>query len=250
MIRLRSTLIGSTALALALTTLSAEAAFHFMKVVQFFPGSTAAPNAQYVMLQMYFGGQNQVGGHQVTLYNSAGVLIGTAQFPSMVPNGADQDTILVGSAESNAFFNVTADLTFPVALPLAGGMVCFDAIPWDCVAWGAFTGNAPGGSGTTVGTPFAQATGLRRNEAVKRDLGNTTLEASDDTDNSAADFDPALPSPRNNARSTGTIPPSTCGNSMIESLEACDDGNTSDGDACNATCTVFTDDVFDDGFEN
>jgi len=116
------------------------------------------------------------------------------------------------------------------------------------VAWGSFSANNLPGA---VGTPYAQASGLQRNEAVRRDLGaNGTLQFNDDTDDSAADFDPAVPAPRTNAGVFGTLPPSTCGNGVIESLEACDDNNTNDGDACNATCTVATDEVFDDGFED
>ena len=43
----------------------ARAAFHLMKVVEVYPGSPAAPAAQYVVLQMYFGGQNFVGGTSI-----------------------------------------------------------------------------------------------------------------------------------------------------------------------------------------
>lgn len=116
--------------------------------------------------------------------------------------------------------------------------------PADCVAWGSWNGDAGG-----VGTPYAATSGLRRNEAVTRDVGGNGLQDTDDTDDSAADFDPAIPAPQNNAGQLGTIPSSTCGNSEIEALEECDDGNTADGDACSSTCTAV-DDVFVDGFES
>ena len=52
----------------------ASASFHLMKVVEIFPGTAAAPNAQYVVLQMYSAGQNFVGGHAVTVFNSASMV--------------------------------------------------------------------------------------------------------------------------------------------------------------------------------
>ena len=246
--RSRSSLIGAGTLLLALAAPVARADFHFMSIVEFFPGSVAAPNAQYVMLQMYSGGQTNLNQHRVTLHDASGQEIDRATFTGPVANGANQARILIATPEANTFFSVTADLTSSFALPLVGGAVCFDFV--DCVAWGSFSG-AQGLPGGPVGTPYAQASGLQRNEAVRRDLGaNATLDFNDDTDDSAADFDPAVPAPRNNAGVAGTIPPSTCGNSVIESLEACDDGNNSDGDACNATCTLDTDPLFDDGFED
>src|SRR5204863_555449 len=40
---------------------------------------------------------------------------------------------------------------------------------------------------------------------------------------------------------TGTCEPTnTCGNSVVESGEACDDGGVVDGNGCSATCTVET----------
>ena len=34
------------------------------------------------------------------------------------------------------------------------------------------------------------------------------------------------------------VKPQTCGNGVLESPETCDDGNTTDGDGCSATCTI------------
>ena len=44
------------------------------------------------------------------------------------------------------------------------------------------------------------------------------------------------PAPRNNAGMPGAIPPSTCGNGAVQSLEQCDDGNVAVGDGCNGSC--------------
>jgi cysteine-rich repeat protein len=77
---------------------------------------------------------------------------------------------------------------------------------------------------------------------VRRNIGRgnpSLLEETDDTQNSAADFFfTNLPAPRNNANLTGTPPASTCGNTMLEGLEQCDDGNTTGGDGCDPTCQV------------
>ncbi|MUV13684.1 FG-GAP-like repeat-containing protein [Noviluteimonas gilva] len=217
----------------------AQATFHLMNIVEIFPGTRAAPQAQYVVLQMNAAGQNLVDGHDFQFFNAAGQLTGSFAFPSNVPNGANNAKILIATPEAVAFFNVQADFTMPASLMAAGGKVCFaDGI--DCVAWGAFTGGTAG-----VGTPF-NATGgglVSGRAAIRRINGGTSttmLDASDDTDNCAADFTSGLPAPRNNNNTLGTVPPSTCGNGAIEGLEQCDDGNVSNGDACSSTCLVTT----------
>lgn len=72
------------AMCLALLADPVEASFHFMKVVQVFPGTAAAPNAQYVMIQMYAGGQNQVSGHQISVFNASGSAVQNFTFNAAV----------------------------------------------------------------------------------------------------------------------------------------------------------------------
>ena len=67
-------------------------------------------------------------------------------------------------------------------------------------------------------------------------MGPTTLECCDDTGDSANDFVFGTPAPKNDAGTRGTLPASTCGNSTVEGLETCDDGNTAGGDGCSAVC--------------
>ncbi len=227
--------------ALALAVLAAglaapaSATFHLMKVVEVFRGTAAAPNAQYVVLQMYAAGQNLVGGHSVFVYDAAGNPIAAFTFPSDVSNSSSQDKILLATPEAVAFFGLAADLQINASILAAGGKVCWDSI--DCVAWGSYSGSSVG-----VGTPFNASTGLRSGHAAIRRLdisgGLTTLNATDDTDNCANDFIEGLPAPKNNARNSGTIPAATCGNHVIEGLEECDDGNLVDGDGCSAACLV------------
>jgi len=225
----------SLVLASAVTaTLPAHASFHFIKIVEVFPGTAAAPGAQYVVLQMYAAGQNLVGGHSVLVFNAAGTQVASFSFPGNVANGLNQDKLLIGTTSAATFFGLSVNLTMTAVIPLAGGRVCWDAL--DCVAWGNYTGTSVG-----VGTPFnATGGGLRSGRAMKRRLdisgGATTLEAADDTGDSANDFVFATPAPKNNARVTGTVPAATCGNAALEGLEACDDGNTTGGDGCRADC--------------
>ena len=259
-----ASLLALTGLGLVLGGSPAQATFHMMKVVEVFPGTAAAPNAQYVVLQMYFAGQTQVTGHSVIISDASGALIATFPFTGNLANGTTQAKILIATPEAVSFFGVSADRTMTASLPLAGGKVCFDGI--DCLAWGNY---APPIADTAVGTPFnsnaspvaAQpGRGLVLGKAVQRRLdiagGTTTLEAGDDTNNSANDFVFGVPAPRRNSGQAGTVPASSCGNSAIEGLENCDDGGVLSGDGCSATCidefcgdtiTNDVDELCDDG---
>ncbi len=243
------------AIGLGLLAGSANASFHQMKVVEVFPGAAAAPNAQYVNIQMYTDGQKFVSGHHITVFGPTGLTIQTFTFAAGVANGINQDKILIATPEAVAFFGLSADLSMTAVIPPAGGKVCFDALPEDCVAWGNYSGSATG-----VGTPFNASTGLQFGKAAIRRLdiapappgSDTALEALDDTDNCATDFVTGSPSPRNNARVNGTIPGSTCQNSIIEGLEECDDGNAANGDGCSSLCLLEPPPpnvIFMDGFE-
>jgi cysteine-rich repeat protein len=217
--------------------LPAQANFHLMKVVEVFLGTPAAPNAQYVVLQMYSPGQDQVAGHKITVFNATGTNVGTFTFGSAVAHGNSQDKILIATPEAVAFFGLGADLTMSAAMLSAGGKVCFDAIPVDCLAWGGWTGGTSG-----VGTPFASGGPFPSGRAAIRRLdisgSPTLLEGTDDTDQCSTDFVQGTPAPRNNAGTLGTIPGATCGNGAIEGLEQCDDHNTANGDSCSSTCQV------------
>lgn len=242
-----------TAVALALLGAPpAHAAFHLMKVVEVFPGAPAAPNAQYVVLQMHFAGQTFVSGHVVTVYDAAGTSIGTYTFGANVANGATQDRILIATAEAQTFFGITADLTMTPTVAAAGGKVCFDSSPIDCVAWGNYSGS-PIGVGTPFNDPVLGGLATGRAAARRLDIAGfpSVLDATDDTDDSANDFRTALPRPINNARQLGTIPPSTCGNLTLEGVEQCDDGNLDSADGCSSSCAIEPPppQIFENGFE-
>src|SRR5262245_30728585 len=175
---MRNVLAAVVSLAILLAAKPAAAAFHLMKITEVFPGTAGAPNAQYIELQMYTSGQNFVNAHTVTVFNAAGTAVMTYTFPADLPNGVNQATILIATAEAAALFGVTADLAMTPVIPLAGGKVCFETI--DCVAWGNYTGSPTG-----VGAPVRQALGLIRGRSIVRRLdisgGATTLDGGDDT---------------------------------------------------------------------
>ena len=82
--------------------------------------------------------------------------------------------------------------------------------------------------------------GLIPGYAARRRLdicGNIeSLQACDDTDDSANDWITAVPHPIKNIGTPGDTPPATCGNNTLEGLEGCDDGDTDSGDGCSAVC--------------
>jgi cysteine-rich repeat protein len=217
--------------------------FHLVKVKEVYPGSDAAPNAQFILLQMPAPGENFVGGKQVRVHDAAGAVVGTFTFPGNVPNGANQATILVATPEALAFFApgppLTADLMMTPSLPALGGKVCFHdpvgGADVDCMAYGGYVGSSAG-----VGVPDSVPVGLIRGVVLERRMdicgAAGTLEGCDDTDDSANDFVYGVPDPRNNAGVNGVIPFGTCGNFNIQSLEQCDDGNLMNGDGCTNTC--------------
>ena len=230
------TAIRSLVLASLFLLVPAHADFHFMKIVEVFSGTAAAPNAQYVVLQMYVSGQQFVANHALTVYDANGGEAASVEFSGNLSNGANQAKILIATTEAQTFFNVVPDLVMPAELMAAGGKVCF-AGSVDCVAWGSWNGSSSG-----VGTPFNADGGIMSGQAAIRRLdiagGASVLDAADDTGNSANDFELGPPEPRNNAGLFGSIPSSACGNDALEGLEQCDDGNLAGGDGCSSTCQV------------
>lgn len=167
----------------------APAAFHFMKVVEVFSGTTTDASADFVELQMYMAAQNFVGGHGLHVYG-APTYPGEPSprsdctIPSNVPNGANQATILFSTSQAQTAFG-TADFTMPPLLSGAGGAVCFENI--DCVSWGSFSGT------TTHPAGNPEPGGIPPDQSIHRNIsgGNPgLLEDSDDTNDSAPDFAP------------------------------------------------------------
>lgn len=203
--RLRPTLALFALAALVAFALpaSAVATFHLVQVREAYPGSAASPDAEFVELQMYAGGQNLVGGHFVRSFDAAGNPVATSTFAGDVANGANQSTMLLATPQAEAQFGVAADAPLsPGQLSPAGGAVCWETI--DCVSWGAFGGSLA----SLAGTPAA-AGGIPDGMALRRTIARgcaTSLEAVDDTNQSASDFESVFPAPRPNS-----VPPSEVG---------------------------------------
>jgi hypothetical protein len=173
---------------LAVASFPAAANFHLMSIREVYVGPAADANAQYVELQAYAAGQNEVAGHSLSFFGPTGTLLGTVTFPADVPNDDDQAYILVATTNAETRFGITADLRMPARLDPAGGKVCFADV--DCFSWGNYTGAVA--TPSPSGNPFNAAGGLTPDSAVRRDISGgsstTKLDANDDTDNSAADF--------------------------------------------------------------
>ena len=70
----------------------APASFHLMKIREVHEGGS---QADYVELQMYSTGENFVQTHYLVTYDAGGNPFETYQFPTSVPNGETQRTILI-----------------------------------------------------------------------------------------------------------------------------------------------------------
>ena len=202
------------AASLVLSAAPAAANFHIMRIVQVYAGDASHPDAQYVVLQMCIANQNVLGGHGVGFFDAAGAAIGTpVVFPGTVANSASQSRVLVATSSAEALFGLTADLRMPARILPVGGKLCFEpgVSPVDCFGWGNYSALPD----ATIGTPFDAGIGITPGDAEQRDLsvagGSSTLECTtpnDDTNDSAADFDPTIPNPGNNAGATGVVDPS------------------------------------------
>jgi hypothetical protein len=182
----------------------AAATFHEMSIRQIYIGEGANTDDEFVQLQMWASNQNQVGGHSLTFYDKDGNLKTgtgvTVTFPSDVPNGENNRSILIATPKAFTHFGVTSDVTITDLdrMEAAGGAVCWVNV--DCVSYGAFNNTTltplPSPTGTPASLPGANAS-LTRTIAPSCP---TFLEAGDDSNDSATDFSSTSPpAPRNNA---------------------------------------------------
>jgi hypothetical protein len=205
----------STVTAIALLAVAAFAAgpakadYHVVKITEI-AGEAGSDNQSYVELQMYSPGQNQMNGHKLTVWDADGLVLGQPVpvgslnlIGTNPPNGESQRTVLVGDTGVNGR-DFTVDLTPYFDDDIGGltdaGAVCFETV--DCVSWGgdAFTGAANLPDPTT---PFGGGlTNLLGVTAHHRTIARgcpTALDPADDSNDAAADFTTATPTPRPNA---------------------------------------------------
>ncbi len=189
---------------LALTS-SASAIYHKNFIRQIHP-STGLLGGEWVELQMYADGENQVAGKVIRTFDPSGILFSQYVITPRTdtpnaPNGENQRTILISSLFTPD--NVTADFVAPVNdLQMTGqdGAVCYtendppNYTPIDCVSYGAFTGSIATAGPPAVATPFEST--LER--GITRGCA-TALDPADDSNSSSADFALSTSPPRNNA---------------------------------------------------
>lgn len=205
LLRLRTVVFSLTLLAgIVVGVRPAVAVFHLSLIREVFAGTAAEPNAHFVEIQMYAGNQNFVLGERVVVYDSAGTEVGNFVFTSNVENGGDQSYILVATPDAEALFGVEADLEMTPVIVRSGGSVCFGNSnpPVDCASWGGYSGDD-----SQTGTPFNAPVGLVPGQSMARNTSGgedaERLDAEDDTNDSAADFEMAAPTPTNNAGEPG-----------------------------------------------
>ncbi len=197
----------------ALSAPSASAVFHEISIREVYPGSSAQPETEYVVLQMWSAGQNLVAGHQVTTYKANGGVSATTPFTADVPGGANQATILLATPAVESEFGVAPDVAMtPGQLDPGGGGVCWEAL--DCVAWGSFKSSLPSPAGAPA-TPAGIPDGMALRRTISPGCA-TLLEPTDDRDDSAADLTPVFPGPRPNSaapseRACGSSGPQSSG---------------------------------------
>jgi hypothetical protein len=191
-----ATLLAMTLIAFLAAATPAKATFHEILIREVYAGGAA--NDSYVVLQAYSAGQNFLGGHSVTAYNSSGTAIGTFTFSGSVSNGQNQMTVLVADSSYAATFSSGPAPNGTAAsfdLNPSGGAICWAGL--DCVSWGSFSGTTT----PTSGSP-ADPAGIPTGMAIRRSIAPgcaTLLELGDDSNSSAADFADATPNPRSNA---------------------------------------------------
>jgi hypothetical protein len=199
----RFTLVAGLALVAAGGLAStASATYHDNRIREIHEGGATG---DYVELQAFAAGQNLVGGKYVNTYDGGGNLLTSTLIPSDVANGANQATILIAHDASTTGADV---VNAGLNVVNTGGTVCFSTSAIgtdpavDCVAYTSgptmFPTPAPSPYGTPVSLPGGDLTGMTLVRSISRGCA-TSLDAADDTDNSAADFAVGAGNPRGNS---------------------------------------------------
>lgn len=168
-----------------------------IKISEVYSDASVA-KGDFVEFQLMAAGQQIAAGRTLRLYNATGSASISFVFPSStLPASESQRTVLLGwDTNPNADFQVSAGFNPPAP----GGAACFlqsnavPGVPLDCVTWGNFSGTLP----TYTGQPAAALNASQSLNRTKARGCPTALDGADDSDNSAADFSLAGPSPRNN----------------------------------------------------
>jgi hypothetical protein len=250
----RRILITATlaAMLLMLSAPVSQAAHHLVKIRQVFPGYAADPEAEFVVLQLTGQSENNLhdpfgpgSSATVRLYSNMGVETNSQTFTTDPPNGENQRTVLVGTADAAAAFGgVALDLQFTTslnALSNLGGAACLTSGAFggvDCVGWGSLTFASPP---SPIGTLEAA---VPTDEMLQRTIAATCpsfFETGDDTDNSNANFFPVSPptTPRNNAAAIVEVACNTLNVLKAGTGTGTVTGNGSPAINCGSTCSAL-----------
>jgi hypothetical protein len=193
---------GLALVAAAVVASTASATYHENRIREIHEGGATG---DYVELQAFAAGQNMVGDKYINTYDGGGGLLTSTLIPSDVANGANQATILIAHDASTTGADV---VNSGLNVVNTGGTVCFSTSPVatdpavDCVAYTSgptmFPTPAPSPYGTPVSLPGGDLTGMTLVRSISRGCP-TSLDAADDTDNSAADFTVGTGNPRGNS---------------------------------------------------
>ena len=178
-----------------------QASFHFARIAEVFTGTAAHPDAQYIVIVPFFDFQTLFASNAVvvTVHDAAGNP--QANFAAFISDlsafpPTSQRSILVATAKAQDILGISADLVAIGSLLPQSGIVCFKGgllIP-DCVSYGNYLGSTTAG-GSEAGPP---APTIPSGAALRRAFGlDGVLQALDDTNNSAADFDVTGPAAEN-----------------------------------------------------
>ena len=218
--------LPALAFAALLAASPAFAAFHFIHVKEVFAGSQAHPTAQ---LRPSSGLRRLPECRHRTQRDDVrrawARRPGRSTFAAPVGNGDNQMTIFVATPDAATIFNMH-------------GRPCDDGRSRSQRRQGLL-GRLVAGLLRRLGKlhgramseqPYNVSGGLISGYAARRRLdicgGIASLEACDDTDDSANDWITAIPHPIKNGGTPGQTPPATCGNGTLEGLEGCDDNDT------------------------
>jgi hypothetical protein len=219
--RTRATTIAGLVLGLLFASVpAAEAAHHLIKIRQVYPGQPGGMvgnNNEYVVLQLTNAGENQFGNSvTVTLYDADGNPANTAVSTGIGDLGpigvsTNQSAILAATSSALVEFSMPAEMAFASNTDIirpSGGAACVTSDnfgPLDCVGWGNLVLASPPSPIDALEPAIPDGKMLER--SISPNCG-TLHEFADDTNNSANDFAPADPTPRN---SMSMIPEMSCG---------------------------------------
>jgi hypothetical protein len=186
--------------ALGATASLARADDSQIRISEVYSDASLASHTDFLELQLLADGQSIPGtgtpaGAAIRLCNAnCSSQLDVLLPPISLPAATSQRTLLIGWNDDP---KVDVGATPFNVLPAAGG-ACFyqslsPAVPIDCVSWGNFSGPLP-----SVGSPAPAMNGSQSLTRTEARGCPTLMEAIDDSDNSAADFSLATPSPRSN----------------------------------------------------